>query len=100
MRRGRKLKKVGAGLLILCLTLEVLDRCFPLLVPGRDSRYATVVVARNGVPSRATTTVAYRESRPGTGRGKHRSNTSSVRHRISSPAPTFFNLRPLRIDNC
>ena len=47
------MKKVGAGLLILCLTLEVLDRCFPLPVPGRDSRYATVVVARDGTPLRA-----------------------------------------------
>lgn len=53
MRRGRKLKKVGAGLLILFLTLEVLDRCFPLPAPGRDSPYATVVVARDGTPLRA-----------------------------------------------
>src|SRR5213594_3069973 len=53
MRRGRKLKKVGAGLLILFLTLEVLDRCFPLPAPGRHSPYATVVVARDGTPLRA-----------------------------------------------
>src|SRR3989442_3572070 len=53
MRRGRKLKKVGAGLLILFLTLEVLDRCFSLPAPGRDSPYATVVVARDGTPLRA-----------------------------------------------
>src|SRR5439155_16680030 len=53
MRRGRKLKKVGAGLLILFLTLEVLDRCFPLPAPGRDSPYATLVVARDGTPLRA-----------------------------------------------
>src|SRR5437870_2474612 len=53
MRRGRKLKKVGAGLLILFLTHEVLDRCFPLPAPGRDSPYAMVVVARDGTPLRA-----------------------------------------------
>src|SRR5213596_29791 len=53
MRRGRKLKKVGAGLLIMFLTLEVLDRCFPLPAPGRHSPYATVVVARDGTPLRA-----------------------------------------------
>src|SRR5947207_15562433 len=53
MRRGRKLKKLGAGLLILWLTLEVLDRCFPLPVPGRDSRYSTVVGARDGTRLRA-----------------------------------------------
>ena len=53
MRRGRKLKKVGAGLLILFLTLEVVDRCFPLPAPGRHSPYATVVVARDGTPLRA-----------------------------------------------
>src|SRR5437016_2127314 len=53
MRRGRKLKKVGAGLLILFLTLEVLDRCFPLPAPGRSSPYAMVVVARDGTPLRA-----------------------------------------------
>src|SRR2546428_14027937 len=53
MRRGRKLKKVGAGLLILFLTLEVLDRRFSLPAPGRDSPYATVVVARDGTPLRA-----------------------------------------------
>src|SRR2546426_736930 len=35
------------------LTLEVLDRCFPLPAPGRDSPYATVVVARDGTPLRA-----------------------------------------------
>jgi len=33
--------------------LEVLDRCFPLPVPGRDSPYAVVVVARDGTPLRA-----------------------------------------------
>src|SRR5437773_6280633 len=53
MRRGRKLKKVGAGLLILFLTLEVVDRCFPLPAPGRHSPYATLVVARDGTPLRA-----------------------------------------------
>src|SRR6059036_981583 len=35
------------------LTLEVLDRCFSLPAPGRDSPYATVVVARDGTPLRA-----------------------------------------------
>src|SRR5262245_46005310 len=54
MRSGSlKLKQLGAGLLILFLTLEVLDRCFPPPVPGRNSRYATVVLARDGSPLRA-----------------------------------------------
>src|SRR5262245_34879685 len=49
----RKWRNLGAGALILLLTLEVLDRCFPLPVPGRDSPYAMVVVARDGTPLRA-----------------------------------------------
>src|SRR5947199_8571530 len=53
MRRGPKLKKLGAGLLVLVLTLQVLDWSFPLPAPGRDSPYAMVVVARDGTPLRA-----------------------------------------------
>src|SRR5215813_754643 len=47
------LKKLGIGLVILILALETLDRCFPLPMPGRDSPYAMVVVARDGTPLRA-----------------------------------------------
>jgi penicillin-binding protein 1C len=40
-------------LLLLLLSLEILDRCFPLPQPGRDSPYAMVVLARDGTPLRA-----------------------------------------------
>ena len=48
----------GWGIALLCLagvlaTLAALDRMFPLPVPGRDSPYALVVVARDGTPLRA-----------------------------------------------
>src|SRR2546425_12578875 len=49
----RNLRKLGVSLAILLLTLEALDRCFPLPTPGRDSPYAMVVVARDGTPLRA-----------------------------------------------
>src|SRR3989442_9649129 len=48
----RNLKKLAVSVLILLLSLEVLDRCFPLPMPGRDSPYALVVVARDGTPLR------------------------------------------------
>jgi penicillin-binding protein 1C len=49
-RRGSRL--AGALLLILAALLA-LDWYFPLPEPGRDSPYATVVVARDGTPLRA-----------------------------------------------
>ncbi len=52
-RAGVVLKKLGVGLGILILAFEVLDRCFPLPAPGRDSPYAMVVLARDGTPLRA-----------------------------------------------
>src|SRR5215470_9763794 len=47
------LKKLGVGMVILLLLLQALDWCFPLPVPGRDSPYAMIVVARDGTPLRA-----------------------------------------------
>src|SRR5262245_29498021 len=47
------LKKIGVGILVLLLMLQALDWCFPLPVPGRDSPYAMIVVARDGTPLRA-----------------------------------------------
>src|SRR2546425_2395428 len=49
----RNLRKLGVSLAILLLTLEALDRCFPLPAPGRNSPYAMVVLARDGTPLRA-----------------------------------------------
>src|SRR6059036_1140850 len=47
------MQKLGVGVVILLLALEVLDRSFLLPTPGRDSPYAMVVVARDGTPLRA-----------------------------------------------
>src|SRR5262245_46993494 len=51
--KSRSLKKLGVSFLFLLLTLEVLDRVFPLPSPGRGSPFATIVVARDGTPLRA-----------------------------------------------
>src|SRR5262245_56937678 len=45
--------KCGAAVLLLLISLEILDRCFPLPQPGRDSPYAMVVLARDGTQLRA-----------------------------------------------
>ena len=52
-QKNTVIKKLGLGLILLVLTFEALDRCFPLPAPGRDSPYAMVVVARDGTPLRA-----------------------------------------------
>src|SRR5437867_11609095 len=52
-QKNTVIKKLGLGLILLVLTFEALDRCFPLPAPGRDSPYAVVVVARDGTPLRA-----------------------------------------------
>ena len=46
-------KRWWVAALIATMTLLALDRIFPLPVPGRDSPYALVVVARDGTPLRA-----------------------------------------------
>src|ERR1700740_2527306 len=50
---GRNLRVFGAAAVILLVSLETLDRCFPLPAPGRNSPYAVAVVARDGTPLRA-----------------------------------------------
>src|SRR5262245_14620416 len=49
----RRRRQLGVCLALFILALEVVDRCFPLPVPGRDSPYALVVLARDGTPLRA-----------------------------------------------
>src|SRR5262245_41334497 len=49
----QRLKKFAIGIAILLLAVIALDWCFPLPEPGRNSPYATVVVARDGSPLRA-----------------------------------------------
>ncbi len=46
-------KKTWAVFAILLITALLLDFCFPLPKPGRDSPYAMVVLARDGTPLRA-----------------------------------------------
>src|SRR3954468_1553483 len=53
LRNNRIVVRVAAGLLVCAVLLLMLDWCFPLPVPGRDSPYALVVVARDGTPLRA-----------------------------------------------
>src|SRR6516164_9322793 len=48
-----KYKRVLLAIAALLLGLEALDLSFPLPVPGRNSPYAVVVVARDGTPLRA-----------------------------------------------
>jgi penicillin-binding protein 1C len=50
-RQARKRIAVITGILL--LTPFALDRLFPLPAPGRNSPYATIVVARDGTPLRA-----------------------------------------------
>jgi penicillin-binding protein 1C len=50
---ARILRRSAAVILLLLVSLEILDRCFPLPQPGRDAPYAMVVVARDGTPLRA-----------------------------------------------
>jgi penicillin-binding protein 1C len=47
------LTRLGGIIVTLVFLLAALDWAFPLPMPGRDSPYATVVVARDGTPLRA-----------------------------------------------
>src|SRR5262249_913963 len=56
--RGRtditvRLRKLAVASAIVIVALIILDRCFPLPAPGRNSPYSVVVLARDGTTLRA-----------------------------------------------